>query len=539
MIILEDDVNTIDIEAIENDKEFNDWISFIYNILKRKGENTSKNSKKINEWFNIYQRSYGRYRILKSVLDEIKPTENKTQNQDNNISIFYIEEIIYKIYKNPYSIGIEKIIKIENLYNKTKEDKEKIEKLRKNQQVLNSLKDDDGNLKQDKIKTEHVKQIFESDGLENKKSNIDDMLDFLINIRDNYDAYTQGIESESGGENMTRVYKKYRENKLENEIVTGKKQKFLKFFKDIKTNLSEPTTEERNGFIPLIREVRKLNLVNRLDRNNKKILENKERMNSLIDFIKDPNNLDLLIKVIDNSYNKDDSNITPEVLEKIKLFESMYKIFTQCKYESKKSRDIALDRIQNVDQDLESATSDQKTFEQMLDETHIFEMEEIERLSTYESIKDDFKEIESDIDKTTKSTEKEKEKEKKSKIQNLNQRFSELKIKLENLANESQQELPEYGKTQLLIKKIEIKLTEAVVKYIDKTDYKEIRKADQIYKNILNSNEFDNQTKRKYIQEFLEALEEHRKNKNNGVLQNIMLDGIIKDYKDKLSKIQQ
>jgi len=108
--------------------------------------------------------------------------------------------------------------------------------------------------------------------------------------------------------------------------------------------------------------------------------------------------------------------------------------------------------------------------------------------------------------------------------------FTEIKNILESADTESDEDV-------LKLKKIEMKLSELIVRHINKNDFKEITASLTSYDTILESATVEKAKKEEYINALIASLRLHRKNPENGILQNAVLDNLIENYTQKLNSL--
>ena len=516
--------NGKDYESILEDKNFDEWFKKTYEMLKSIGKNTIHEVKDIEVWYKKYQEALPFQEKLKEILSDVE--KGDVDVVQKMMSKKKIDVLLFELYMDKNNIKEE----IENIYNIYQQNKYNAEQIKKIESIFKAKEE----IKKEKSKSilkdltyKDVGSLLELEESEQLiEENMSDLYHFLKDMSENYDFYSSGVKAENqDSERIDILRRSILSSNKEGGKIGGVKRFFTKLVPNFLTKVN---SEDINIFSPRIKELRKLNLVDRKDGNKTRTLKNKESMNNLLNLL--GSKTGILIKMIQNPDDKDfvrnnfgSLNIDEE--NALNAFKSMYKVFSETKYMSKEAKDRA-NKIFEREDDLlkEDIDSPKPVHELLVDVDTKDEVEALRKAAEYEVFSGDLNNINIDIDKLLK----------KPKIENI----SEIK----SLADRLNRIITNINKTGvevdlLKIKKAELKLLELEIKYIDKNNFKELSNLSKSYDILLKSTETTNSKKKEYLTEFLKSLNAQKDSRKNTSLQNKILGGIIKKYQDILNSL--
>lgn len=511
-------------EILEN-PDFNNWLAGIYSSLKKEGRNNMYEVKDIKEWYKKYTEIIPYYKKLSEII-------NNPANTNNEIKSLMLQsrvnDFMYDLYKNKLGTK-EKIDTIYVLYQDIEQNKKDVERLKNLAKIKTDVEESRrGKTYDTQLKSDQVQRILESRGDENLEENLNEFTNFLSNIHLNYEFYSSGIKDELESENINLIVTRLTGNKY--DIRKPKIGRVKGFFKKINPMniFKEAKIEDLNTYSPLITEIRKQNLVDRKDGNESRSRDNQMRMRKLLEFISSGGKRGFIKRYLENprsesieremeAFDEDDKKI-------FNIFISTYNVFTTQKYRSEEARKKAEDMLK-TDSTITLSEVDESS---MTSEVFSFdtkdELRKLEKRSVYEDAVKRLGHLEQQVNSFT------TERRDIETVKNMSNNFTEIKNTLESADTFTDQDT-------LLLKKVEMKLSELIIRHINKNDFKELTSSLKNYDTILESNSVENTKKEEYLNALISSLKLQRRNPDNGILQNAILDNIITDYTQKLNSL--
>lgn len=477
------------------DKKFDNWLNSIYKAMLTKGEAVSQNAEDIESWYSRYQDAIPYIEKLNAVFEDIKRGNDKIKTL---MSEDKIGDLLYEMCKHPDPIK-RQIEAIYSSFEKTKEKEEEIERFNKMEELKVAIGDKD-------LKGEDVKLVLETNNhYENLGQNAAQLELFLKDIYNNYDFYNSDSRSETDPNNIYYTFRKW-------SAAKSGSGKPLGFFGRMKTKLfasfpQELKPEALNNFEALIKELRKLDLVDRKSGGMDKVIANKTRLADIIGFINDGG-------PIKTELNEEDA-------KKLKIFNDLYKVFTNIKYKSNIAEQTARKALDENTLDTSITGVTTKPIPDILFETDS-EKKIFENDAKYQVNIELLNEIEGEINNFPKTKNQER-------LKSIISRFTEVELVLTELGNDTDD--------KLALDKVNLKLHELILKNTNRDSYEELSASFKTYERILQSDNVSKEKKVEYLTELIEALKKHRKNSANTMLQNVTLNAIITKYQKELTSI--
>jgi hypothetical protein len=367
---------------------------------------------------------------------------------------------------------------------------------------------------------DQVKSVFEAVGDKAISENIEELEVFLKNMQGNYDFYSAGSTKEEESNSTRNTVNRFRKFKKVDKKINPL-SRFWSAISPINIFIG-PSNDEVNMYAPMIEALQKQNLVDRKDGNETKKRENDLRMHRLLELL--DNKKDLLVAYIKNPESLDTSTWDDFDKDSLPIFETMYKTFTQQKYKSTEARKKAGQIIKEDDtvDEPETETASDKIFDFDTDES----LEILEKKAIYEVAVLKLDKLEQEIN-TFGPTKR-----------NINavKKMSDTLREIEDVLLDDTSYTDDMDKLRL--KKISVKLSEIIIRHINKNDYSELYDSLKNYDTIINSKEIKKEDKEKYIKELISALKLQLKNPKLTVFQTSELNVIIDTYTKKLNSLK-
>jgi hypothetical protein len=510
-----------DYHEISNDIQFNTWLESIEKSIIKTGNTVESEIKSLDDWYQEYQEALPYMEKLNKIFEGIE--EEVGNDKIKKIaSKEKIADLLYEIHTSGKR-GKDKIDAIFTEYQKSIELMEKMLELEETKNLAVKIKAERTRGSEIReLTSNQVKTILESRGAKNTEKNIDEMVDFLEDMRDNYvKKYANKNENVTG--DMGNVYSKYNFSKQKKS--GGVFKKFLLSMPGSGLFVKDKGPVDYQNVKDMIVKVRDLNLVDRKTGNEDKKRENEARMEKLIAFTKGQK-IDFLIEHIQNPSSNKAETLDLEQKEMLKLFDSMYQTFTTSKYRGEEAKaeaekllssntgiTVELDTIEEPKEVLETLFTSNK------EEYLTFENEAILQITREALTK-----LKADLTKFPKTGKNIAE------WTRISNKFTEIKTTLESLGEDTESDLD--LKTALL------QVEDLEMRHINKDVYKDLSANFVKYEKIINSPDRTVEVKKVYINDLLEALKKHRAKKTNTKVQNGVLDDTIKRYEQVLKDIK-
>lgn len=494
---------------IEKDTKFASWLNTITESIKREG---IPKSEPLEDWYAEYKEAIPYIEKLNKIYEAIKESEGnsaiKTLTAKNKI-----DTLIYKIHDKGQAARDEINQAFASL-EETQNNATQIESLKKSEALRIALGNERSKNPKRSLGTNEIGKILESRGLENARENIDELVTFLKDMENNYNFYSNSAEKMDNG--MMYMYKKA---KLSNTKEGRKVGFFTKALAKLTPLWSvDMDSSGLNNFSDRVKELRKLNLVDRKNGNREEVSRNIDRMRHLIQFVEGQK---------ENLAKGDYSEFDDDEKELLKTFNAMMATFAKTKYntlEAKQKAEEILSKSQGAKiQELEEMPTQSPT-EILFDDDA--EVKQFEREATRQVYQEALHELDKEANTLAKSPKKTM-----TDILGLSQRFEKISDVLKTVGNEEED--------MLSLHKTALKIHEMTVKNIKENDsYNSLAPTFSSYDYIVSSEKVAKDVKIKYITDLLTALQKNRKIKTNTPVQNARLDAIIGKYKTVLTSIK-
>ncbi len=525
--------NQGDYSEMLKDQTFENWLKAIYSSLKQRGINNEFEKRHISDWYANYTKSKSLFEKLQSLSKTMKESgDKKSVLADAKISELFF--LLYRDFEN----NKDKVEQICEKYEKNQQNKEYIDKLNKIKKVKGDINEarSKGSQLDRELKSSQIKELFEATkGDEEIRETISDLYNFLKDMDENYDQYARGVKTEDESGGVGNIIRRYTDD-TEFKSAKGFGGKMFAYIGQklpfIRSKRLEP--EKINRFAPLIREVRKQNLVERIGKNDNVLnQENRNRMGNLLHLIRE--NSAQLMEYAKDPKKFDLTNISEEDKKLYEIFGSMYKTFSDSRYRDSAIRSEAEKLLK--DDEKEQVKIDEASREVVKTEDILFEFETDEELAQLESKAEyeiglkSLEEVEKEIlDLKTKK----KGKDSKLDSNKVKELVSKFEAAVKNIRKHS-----EYSdeNDELNIRKIELKLQEIVIENLNKNEDSELNKIFRAYELLLGSNTLTKEKKIEHVNSLLKALNLHKSKSTNTILQNMVLDAKIKEYTEIKSRL--
>ncbi len=524
-----------DYSEILRDQTFENWLKTIYVSLKQKGINNEFERRHISDWHESYTKSKVLFEKLQSISKASKDSgEKKSILADTKISA-----LVFALYRD-FEGNKDMVEQICAKHEKNQQNKEYIDKLNKIKKVKGDINEarSKGSKLDRELKSSQIKELFEATkGDEEIGDTISGLYDFLKDMDENYSQYTKGIKTEDESGGVGNIIRRYTDD-VEFNNAKGFGGKMFAYIGQklpfIRSKKLEP--EKINRFAPLIREVRKQNLVERIGKNDNVLnQENRNRMGNLLHLIRE--NSAKLIQYAKDPKKFDMTDISEEDKKLYEIFGSMYKTFSDSRYRDNTIRSEAEKMLKN--DEVEQRFIDETSREVVKTEDILFEFEtdedlhKLEQKAEYEIGLRSLDNVEKEIlDLKTKKRGKDSKVDS-NKVKDLVNRFE--------TATQNIRKYSEYGdeNDELRIRKIELTLQELVIDGLNKNEESELNKIFRAYEVLLSSNALTKEKKLEHVNSLLKALNLHRSKSTNTILQNMVLDAKIREYTEIRSKLSK
>jgi hypothetical protein len=506
---IEDDKNTVatpeeifvveegvDYGEIIKDKKFDAWLNAIYKAMLMRNEAVSENAEDIESWYSKYQDAIPYIEKLNTIFDDIKRCNDKIRTL---MSEDKVGALLYELCNNPNSTKI-KIEAIYDSYEQTKEKEHEIERFNKMEEIKVAVSNRTGS---EDLTDADVKSILEM-SQENKEENVANLGSFLLDIYNNYDFYNSDSKSETDPNNIYYTFRKW--------SAAEQPEKPLGWWGRMKTRLfaslpQELRPEELNNFEALIKEMRKLDLVDRKSGGAEKAMANKTRLAEIIEFI--------------GNDIPSESDLDDEGKKKLKIFNDLYKVFTNTKHKSNTAKQTAKRILDENTLDASIAGLTTRPVQDLLFETDS-EKKIFEDDARYQINKDLLEELEDEINKFPKAKNPEK-------LKSIMTRFTEIETVLIELGNDTDD--------KLALDMVALKLHELILKNTKRDSYEELSASFATYDRIIKSETITKEKKIEYLNELIASLKTHENKSTNTMLQKATLNAIIKKYQAELTSL--
>ena len=256
------------------------------------------------------------------------------------------------------------------------------------------------------------------------------------------------------------------------------------------------------------------------------LVNNQNKMISLIAFCRGQTGL--LIEHVQNPKSNKEAVLDDEQKEMLELFDSMMKTFTESKYRGEEARLKAekilktIGSLSKSESEIDQTETIKSTKEILFDDTE--EILVFEREAKAQVYREALTKLDGELGKFSK-TGKDVEK-----LKSLDSRLNQIKKVLTEVGDESTDGLN--------LKKVGLKIDELTLRHVNKDVYKNLSDNFPTYERIIMSPEVKKEDKITYVDELLAALEKHRADKTNTMIQNAVLNDTIEKYKKVLTSIK-